>query len=242
MTSLPSLVEVIAHHGITRLCHFTPSRNLPHIFRDGEIRATKDLADDVRACFKATDLKRLDGHRDKICCTIEYPNAYYWNQVKAKGEALLFPDWVVILIDPTVVLRPGTLFCTGNAARGLGTTARPGSEGLLAAYEPSVTGSGGQTFTRSEGKHLNASPTDLQAEVLVPGPIGLDNVQAIAVQRTEQAATEIARLRQLCLSVDSVMWLIAPSMFEPYAQAGAIKSGRRPIENAWIASVRGAHG
>jgi len=38
-----------------------------------------------------TDLDRLDGHRDKVCCTIEYPNAYYWNKAKDKREAPCSP-------------------------------------------------------------------------------------------------------------------------------------------------------
>lgn len=48
---------------ITRLCHFTPSRNLIHILT-GEmgILATKKLQENERSAFTQTDLERLDRH------------------------------------------------------------------------------------------------------------------------------------------------------------------------------------
>jgi hypothetical protein len=233
VTPRRDLATVFAELGITRVCHFTPSRNLPHILRDGEIRPTKDLEEDVRAIYAATDPERLDGHTDKVCCTIEYPNAYYWNKARAKREATLFPTWVVVYIDPTVLFRPGTLFCTGNASRGYGATAQQGIAGLLAAYGGEVIGSAGRIFPRAD-THLRASPTDLQAEVLVPGPIPLTKVVAIAVAATEQAAKEHAILVQLSLPVGRVRWVVAPLLFEPYALATAIQTGRPPSETPWI--------
>lgn len=240
MSLHPTIPEILARHEVTRVCHFTPSRNLPHMLRDGELRATKDLAEDVRAVYTATDLDRLDGHRDKVCCTIEYPNAYYWNKAKAKGEAPLFPTWVILLIDPSVLLRSGTLFCTGNASRNFGATARAGAEGLLATYGPAVIGSGDKTFTR-QPTHLVASPTDVQAEVLVPGPIPLTAVLAIAVATTEQAATEVAILTRLSLPVGNVRWVVAPLMFQPYDLAAAIRAGRRPPETLWVPPEEPVH-
>jgi ssDNA thymidine ADP-ribosyltransferase DarT-like protein len=241
MIGRPTIPGIMADHDVTRVCHFTPSRNLPHILRDGEVRATKDLAEDVRAVYTATDLDRLDGHPDKVCCTIEYPNAYYWNKARAKGEAPLFPTWVVLLIDAAVLFRPGTLFCTGNASKGFGATARAGADGLLAAYAPAVTGSGDRTFTRGPS-HLPASPTDLQAEVLVPGPIPLTDVLAIAVATVEQAATERAILSRLSHPVGKVKWMIAPLMFQPTGLAAAIQAGRRPPETFWSPPEEPAHG
>lgn len=232
MTAQGAVGDVLNNHGVSRLCHFTPSRNLPHIFRDGQIRATQDLDYDVRAVYNPTDLARLDGHRDRICCTIQYPNAYYWAQAKDQGEARLFPDWVVILLNPDIAADPGTLFCTGNAARQYGATARPGSDGLLAAYAPSVVGSGGRTFSRGPS-HLPACPTDLQAEVLVPGPVPMSSVSAIVVGTSEQAETEVARLTQLSLPTDRVAWVVAPLFFQRYQLASAIQRGVTPAETKW---------
>lgn len=229
---MSTFAEILAERDVSRLCHFTPARNLPHILGDGYVRATKDLADDVRAVYSATDLSRLDGHQEKICCSIEFTNGYYFAKARIKGEAVLFPDWVVLLIDPIVTSRNGTLFCTGNAARGYGSTAYPGTDGLTALYQASVVGSGGTTFNRSSA-HLPCCPTDIQAEVLVPAPISLEDVLAIVVRSDDQARTEVARLRQLSQPIDSLRWVVAPMLFEREALARAIQTGRRPTEAAW---------
>jgi len=85
--------------GITRLCHFTPSRNLAQIVAGKTgILATSKLQEDERSVYTATDLQRLDGFREHICCSIEYPNAWYFE--KARGKELLFKDWVVLLVTP----------------------------------------------------------------------------------------------------------------------------------------------
>jgi len=229
---MTAVTEFLRSCDVHRLCHFTPSRNLPHIIRDAQIRATKDLSEDVRAVYAATDLARLDGFPDRVCCTIEYPNAYYWAKAKEQGEARLFPDWVVLLIDPEVAAQPGTFFCTGNASRLSGATARPGLEGLQGLYAASVEGSRGRTFTRC-ASHLQACPTDLQAELLMPAPIEFAAVQAIVVETDDQAATEVARLAQASLPIDSVTWVVAPTFFRPYQLAPALQSGRRPNETQW---------
>jgi hypothetical protein len=84
--------------GITRLCHFTPARKLSHI-ACGEtgVLSTKRLREDERAVFDPTDLARLDRHETHICCSIEYPNAWYMD--KARAKELLFRDWVILLIN-----------------------------------------------------------------------------------------------------------------------------------------------
>jgi hypothetical protein len=236
MRSTLTIDEFLRGRCVQRLCHFTPSRNLPHILHDGQIRSTKNLAEDVRAVYAATDLARFDGFPDRVCCTIEYPNAYYWAKAREQGEARLFPDWVVLLIDPQVA-RPDTLFCTGNASRGSGSTAQAGHEGLQGLFADSVEGSRGSTFTRRQS-HLQACPTDLQAELLISAPIDLRAVQAIVVDSDDQAATEVSRLAQASLPIDSLKWVVAPTFFQPYELARAVRGGRPPREVEW--SMRGA--
>src|SRR6266436_2579224 len=95
--------------GISRLCHFTPSRNLGQILIGNVgILATQKLRDDERGVYAPTDLERLDGFADHICCTIEYPNAWYFE--KARGKEILFKDWVILLIDPKYLCAEGTRF------------------------------------------------------------------------------------------------------------------------------------
>ena len=82
--------------GITRLCHFTPSRNLAHIASDPKgILASRHLLDDEKIVFNPTDRERLDGHKGHVCCSIQYPNAWYFRT--ARGKEVLFRDWGRVL-------------------------------------------------------------------------------------------------------------------------------------------------
>jgi hypothetical protein len=232
MTDSPSLEEAIAQRGITRVCHFTPSRNLPRILKDGSIRPTRDLEEDVRACYAETDLLRLDGHKEMVCCTIEYPNVYYLDRARHDPGAVNFPDWAILLIDPAVLMRKGALYCTGNAARHRAATARAGSGGFLAAYAASVVGSNDYTFHR-RSTHLASCPTDLQAEVLLPGPISVAHLLSVVVANEDQALRESARLAQLEVPKVGFDWVIAPVLFQRDNLREMIWRGERPQEVTW---------
>ena len=107
--------ERARRRGITRLCHFTPSRNLAHIASDSNgLLASRHLQDDEAAIFNPTDKVRLDGYPGHVCCSIQYPNAWYFR--KARDNERLFPDWVVLLIDVRYLWQAGTKFCPRNAA------------------------------------------------------------------------------------------------------------------------------
>jgi len=51
----PSARQTLANCRATRLAHFIPARNLPHILSDDAIRSSKDLADDAPDHFNPTD-------------------------------------------------------------------------------------------------------------------------------------------------------------------------------------------
>ena len=111
--------------GVTRLCHFTPSRNLAHIASDTRgILASRHLKGDEAAIFNPTDKARLDGHTGHVCCSIQYPNAWYFR--RARENERLFPDWVVLLIDARYLWQAGTKFCPRNAAAGHGRVVHEG--------------------------------------------------------------------------------------------------------------------
>jgi len=230
--STNSLLALAEARGVSRLCHFTPSLNLPHILRDGCVRPTSELTADVRACFEQTDLSRLDGHPDCVCCSIEYPNVYYLAQARQRGRFRSFPDWAVLLLACDVLDRPGVLFSQRNAAAGGGRNLIPSASGFLRCYETPVTGAGGATFSRSS-THLLACPTDVQAEVLVPGPIGINDLIGVVFPSITQARSELARLRIVGLSLGDRTLIIAPAMFERDALRRAIQGGRRPEEVQW---------
>lgn len=112
-----SILEVLLRLRVTRLAHFTPARNLWHIMGDGEIRSSKDLADNAPEYFDPTDISRFDRNPDKICCSFEYPNGYYLSDARKKTQFMNYPDWVCLLLDRDLLLTPGTRFCGCNAAK-----------------------------------------------------------------------------------------------------------------------------
>ncbi len=226
-----AIKNAVESRGITRVCHFTPSRNLVHILT-GEmgILATKKLQDDERKIFTPTDLQRLDGHAGHICCSIEYPNTWYFD--KAKSKDILFTDWVVLFINPQYLWMPGTRFCPRNAASNYGRDIVEGETAFMSMFAPSISGAGGRNFPRST-RHLACCPTDNQAEILVPDIIGISDIMGIAVPTKSQAKNEAARLGILDIPEDKYTFIIAPDLFDKYKLKNFIQSGKRPDEIIW---------
>lgn len=212
--------------GITRLCHLTPSRNLGHIAADctGILSAAR-LKTDERRVFNPTDRDRLDGFPDHVCCSIQYPNAWYLK--KARGRERLFPDWVVLLIRPHYLWARGTKFCPRNAAAGGGEDVAEGVEAFDSLYSTTVRGAGGKTFRRSS-THPSWLPTDEQAEVLIPDQVEHDDLLGVVVADEAQGRTEARRLAQLRVEVPPIH--IAPDLFDGYALSTKLRNGRTPEE------------
>jgi hypothetical protein len=217
---------------LARLTHFTPALNLPSIFADRQLRSVKDLSGDARACYRATDLLRLDGYPDKLCCSLQYPNGFYFDIARSNSDVVNYPDWVCLLLDKTVAATEGTLFCPRNAAAAA-SCARPGAVGLHACYALSVRGQGGQTRTRGP-QHDPGSPTDVQAEVLVTAPVPLSAIHAIVFPTEAAAVEEYGRLDRLgTLPPDDIRWVISPGMFEKWTITAAVQSSHYFPETAW---------
>lgn len=230
---IDAIQQDIAKRGITRLCHFTPSRSLAHILAGGAgILPSRLLEEEDRLLFNPTDLQRLDGHPDHICCSIEYPNAWYLDRAR-KGE-ILFRDWVVIFIDPAVLASERTLFCPRNAAAGYGAYISSGHEAFASMFALSVPGAQGKVRGRTL-LHLPCSPTDDQAEVLVPDSIPPASIRAIGVSSEEQAQAESVRLKILGIDLGDLKFVVSPTLFDKYALSNAIRAGQRPSETLWTA-------
>ena len=72
--------------GITRLCHFTQSRNLAHILGDCEAILSSKQLQSQDLPYNPTDPNRWDGCEDMICCSLEFPNVYYFDTSRAKDR------------------------------------------------------------------------------------------------------------------------------------------------------------
>ena len=220
--------------GITRLCHFTQSRNMAHIFDDPYgLYSTRTLRDHDMP-HNPTDPSRYDGCEDLICCSIEYPNTYYFERARNKDP--LFKDWVVLYLHPKHLWHQDTHFCPCNAAKECGSYIQndlPGFQSLFAKTSPGIH------FTRNS-RHLPAAPTDIQAEVLVADPISLESISGIAVQSAEQAQRELFRLRLQGISLDIPIYVV-PEFFDRATLSRSIQNGIRITENLYY-NDGGRHG
>ena len=213
--------------GITRLCHFTPSRNLAHIATDRHvILASRHLAEDEKAVFNPTDSARLDGFPDHVCCSIQYPNAWYFK--KARTQERLFEDWIVLLIDPHYLWHAGTKFCPRNAAAGHGRLVRSGADAFEGLFAETIDGR--QPFRRGP-QHLASLPTDEQAEVLIPDRVEQCDIIGAVVRDEAQAKRELARLE--LLGRRSPPLAIAPDFFEPHRLSRLLRTGQTPVEREY---------
>jgi len=177
----------------------------------------------------------LDNHPDNVCCSIQYPNAWYFNSARCR-EAV-FPDWVVLLINPRYLWHKGTKFSPHNAATKHGKLIGEGVEAFEAMFCETVTGSG-RHYTRGPC-HPNFLPTDEQAEVLVPDIIELQDVNGVAVRDNAQAKREVARLKQLGLA-GFTPFRVIPEFFDPKALSRDLRTGRIPSERSIQGGVRDA--
>lgn len=217
---------------LTRLTHFTPAINLPSILSDGEIRSVAHLAADVRACYRQTDLARLDGYPDRVCCSLQYPNGFYFDIARVKQAFRNFPDWICLLLDKRAASVEGTLFCPRNAAAST-SWPKPGVQALDACYAASVAGQGGMARTRGP-LHDPASPTDVQAEVLLPAPVPLSVVHAIVFPEVAAATEEYGRLDRFgMLPLAGMRWVVSAGMFDKGKITTAVQSSRRFPEVDW---------
>lgn len=220
---------VLAGLPVTRLAHFAPAINAYSIIRSGWIKSRGDLEREGLQDHTPTDTARWDGHPDHISCTFEYPNAYYRRTAAAKAEYRNYPDWVTFLIDPAHAARPDTLFSPCNAAKGRGVHLASGGEALAGLWADPSRPDGWARRAR----HHPAVPTDLQAEVLIRGPVPLADVQAIVVRTAEYADELYAVYEEFGLRPERLTWKIAPVFYEPYVLREHLWYGRPVQETVW---------
>jgi hypothetical protein len=220
--------NIAQDRGITRICHFTPSRNLLHIAAGKQgILATKHLHADERSILNPTDLLRLDNHKGYINCTIEYPNAWYFETAR-QGD-ILFRDWVVLLIKPDYLWLEGTKFSAVNAAKGYGMYI---AEGPVAFQNLFCEKPDGSKRCRSN-RHLSCCPTDQQAEVLIPDVVPIQDIIGVGVSCEAQAKAERSRLKLSGVNPNDFVFYITPAFYEKNSLSNAIRTGIRPAEQLY---------
>ncbi len=174
--------------------------------------------------MKQNDLLRLDGKKDFINCSIQYPNFWYYNKIKDNNP--IFEDWCILYIDPLVITYDTTEFCSVNAATAHGAYIESGYDAFADMYSNKICVNGKYDRFRPKNKLLNV-PTDDQAEVLVYKNIPRKYITGIAFKNEEIAKNKITQWEVMNFPKFNVY--IAPDLF-CRAVSDKINGGDIPIE------------
>ena len=217
--------EYLVDRGVTRICHFTKTVSLLHIFRSEDgILATKFLDEDIK---RQNDLERLDNEIVYINCSIQYPNYWYWKKIKDKDP--IFKKWVILFISPEIIKYRDLKFSPCNAATGYGRYISSDNKTLTKMFAPQLEVKG--SWTRTE-RMLNCCPTDDQCEILVHKNIPLEFITGIAVPNDEVAQDIIAQFKTLGIDNYPLLY-ITPAIFDG-SWSGAVRRGTIPAERKFL--------
>lgn len=229
-TEMEKIQAEVKIRKISRLCHFTQSRKLPHILGDLNGIYSVETLEKIRPdIVDKNDPLRLDGFPNHISCSIEFPNTYFLSTAASREK--IFKDWVVLLIRPGVIWRSENLYSYRNAASKPSPIGM-GYDSFRKIFSPSVSGSNGRRFNR-EAYQLPCCTTDVQAEVLVKEVIPKSDIIKIAVATFEQAQEEIERLDILKINSEHIRFTIAPHMFDN-SWINKVKAGKYPDEELFF--------
>jgi hypothetical protein len=212
----------IETRGITRLCHFTRSQKAVHILTcETGIKAVDFLEQDI---YDVNDPLRLDGKRSFVNCSIQYPNHWYWKKVKDKDH--IFREWVILFINPELLLLDTTEFCAVNAATAGGAYIRKGYQAFSELYSDPLNI---KSVRHRTNAMLPCCPTDDQAEVLIYKNISRNDIIGVAVQNEAQAKREFVRWYSNLKGVPKLDIFIAPDLFNG-AWSTKVRRGTVPLE------------
>ncbi|WP_373842010.1 DarT ssDNA thymidine ADP-ribosyltransferase family protein [Limosilactobacillus sp.] len=177
------LNEIRKRH-ITRLCHFTKSSNLPFILGDGRFERNGILSTaQIRqsSYLEELDKKRLDGHLDYVCCSVQHPNDRYFKSRQWQERSDLFNQWAVLYIDPSVI-GDTSLFSPVNAATARGANIHGGLSAFQALFASPVhyLRRGHDNIEERDPSLPNNYPTDPQAEVMIKDKIPVEQIIGVA--------------------------------------------------------------
>ena len=178
------LIDQIKERQITRLVHFTRLSSLAGIIRDRSIKSTRSLLDSGSTTV-VNDAKRLDGHLDYVCCSVEYPNVYLLDRYRAKDFG---SDWIILFLYPILLSSPMTRFSPVNASTQHGIHVKDGIDGFNSMFEDYVS-----PRVRRSPYHRRNAPTDIQAEVLLAQSVPSWAISGIAVE-FDAVANKVATL------------------------------------------------
>ena len=214
-----SVRDYLSNRGVNRLCHFTKIGSLTHILSDQRgILASSYLND---KSFLNDEL-RLDNNKDYVCCSIQYPNWWYYNNVEKNNHNDVFNNWAVLFIDLSVLDIKDCKYCACNAAKRYGYYIFDDEKRIDELY--AQTSISGQTRWSTM---LSCCPTDDQAEIQIKNNIPISLITGIAVGNDTSAQIVFSILKTYNISIPIIM---CPEIFCVKCSK-TIRQGQYPTES-----------
>ena len=163
--------RICGEYGIDTLIHFTRVQNLSSILQNGLLGRNTLENQQIRAQYN--DLYRFDGCRNAISLSISFPNYQMFYRYSNNNR----DEWVVLLLNSSILWELDCAFCQENAASNnvtkisLETRKQPSSLGMMFTDY-------GQNYRKNLRIQTNY-PTHPQAEVLVFNQILPHNISQV---------------------------------------------------------------
>lgn len=219
--------SIVKDRGITRLCHFTKSANLPFILGDGveDFNGIVSNSKVQNAKFlQVNDVNRYDKRPELICASIQYPNFFFFERSQDNHKNDLLSDWVVILISPDII-DDETYFCPVNAARSGGGFISRGVEAFRNIFADSIHKYEERYPNRPE-KYPSNVPSSIQAEVLFEKDISRDSIFGLVFSNLKQAKVEKMRLQLCNVELNNIDFFYSEDFFRKES-ATLLRAGRQ---------------
>lgn len=188
-----NISEIVESRKIESIVHFTTNRGSLGVLATKKLMARARLSQDelLKHIFQvnAADRSRDTAWHDYVNLSISKINANFFEVSAGAWHKETDFWWCILAFDPVILSHEGVKFATTNNMYS-GVLRAAGESGLEALFEPRIRRWHSSTVIRSATSD-QCSPTCPQAEVLYPGEISTDFLQAIYVQ-TDASADELA--------------------------------------------------
>ena len=180
-----AVADVLAERGIVEVVHFTTNRGVLGMFAKGAILPRRMLPEEkyLEHVYQPNAEVRKDpawtGH---VSLSISRVNKEFFG-VSRHWHSDTETWWAIVSLDPEILCHEDVVFVTTNNIYPARTRGK-GADGLLSLFASPVPGYYGRATERVREMPANWT-TDVQAEVLYPGPISTDFVRRIYVLSDE---------------------------------------------------------
>lgn len=166
-----AIKKILKERGITCMMHFTDVENIPQILEKGGL-VTRWQLESSMSDFKHTDKRRLDGLRDSISLSVDFPN--YLMFFKKRNEN---PErrWCVFAISAEKIVDKLLIVNTGNAAASTSESKKITEEGCPELFAALFDEEVGECKRGTGLKKSNV--TNPQSEILCLEKIPLEDIQ-----------------------------------------------------------------